>query len=205
MKKDKKVDAETLDNETENTAASTSGPDISALSEEEAKKMLSELIGENETLKAESELMKKELSAVKADADKNKDSWYRTAAEFENYKKRMQDVRKTSYDDGIKEAVTNLLSIGDSIDRALAVDLDEKTRAGVELVKRQFDESLTSLGVKCIDPAGAPFDAATAEAIATIPTDKEENNDMVAQVYKKGYELRGRMLRYAQVVVYKFQ
>ena len=88
MKKDKKVDAETLDNETENTAASTSGPDISALSEEEAKKMLSELIGENETLKAESELMKKELSAVKADADKNKDGWYRTAAEFENYKKR---------------------------------------------------------------------------------------------------------------------
>ena len=159
MKKDKKVDAETLDNETENTAASTSGPDISALSEEEAKKMLSELIGENETLKAESELMKKELSAVKADADKNKDGWYRTAAEFENYKKRMHDVRKTSFDDGIKEAVTNLLSIGDSIDRALAVDLDEKTRAGVELVKRQFDESLTSLGVKCIDPAGAPFDA----------------------------------------------
>ena len=213
MKKDKVVNENVLEHEAvkpsvsdgENASVKDKKTMVSELSESSAKEMLVSIIDENEALKTENSALKKSCADVKTEADGYKDNWYRTAAEFENYKKRTADVRKNAYDDGLKEAVKNLLGIGDSVDRALAVDLDDKTRAGVELIKRQFDESLAALGITSIDPIGKPFDAHTSEAIATIPTDAEEKSDVVAQVYKKGYELRGRMLRYAQVVVYKFE
>ena len=177
----------------------------SALTEEQAKKMLSGLIAENEDLKKDLEAVNAELNTARSDADKFKDNWYRAVAEYENYKKRMADVRKTSYEDGVKDAVNNLLSIGDSVDRALSIELDEKTKAGVELILRQFNESLSAISVTVIDPLGKAFDPNNSEAIATKPVENDEDDGKVVQVYKKGYDLRGKILRYAQVVVGKKQ
>ena len=179
--------------------------DASALTEEQAKKMLSGLIAENEDLKKDLEAVNAELNTTRSDADKFKDNWYRAVAEYENYKKRMADVRKTSYEDGVKDAVNNLLSIGDSVDRALSIELDEKTKAGVELILRQFNESLSAISVTVIDPLGKAFDPNNSEAIATKPVENDEDDGKVVQVYKKGYDLRGKILRYAQVVVGKKQ
>ena len=175
--------------------------DYSALSHEEAIEALKEVFDANKSLIAERDSAKEELEKEKEQSAKFKDNWYRTAAEFENFKKRNEFTRRNAYDDGIKDAVNALLSIGDSIDRALAVELDDKTREGVMLISRQFSESLAALKVEVIDPSGERFDPEKAEAIATCPAGSDEEDGLVKQVYKKGYTLGGKILRYAQVVV----
>ena len=177
--------------------------DISLLTEEQAKEMLSALVNKNKELSALLEKLTDEKNKSETESAKFKDNWYRSVAEYENYKKRMADVRKNSYDDGIKDAVSNILGIGDSVDRALTMPMDDKTKAGVELISRQFLESLSAISVAPIDPIGKAFDPNTSEAIATLPAKCDEDDGKVVQVYKKGYELRGKILRYAQVVVGK--
>ena len=173
------------------------GVDFDSLSFDETIAMIKELSADNKKLSDD-------LEKSSAETLKFKDNWYRTAAEFENFKKRNEFTRRNAYEDGIKDALLPILSIGDSIDRALAVELDEKTKNGIMLIKRQFVESLAALKVEEIDSSDGVFDPASAEAIATLPTDDEAKNGTIAQVYKKGYSLNGKILRYAQVVVYKF-
>ena len=173
------------------------GVDFDSLSFDETIAMIKELSADNKKLSDD-------LEKSSAETLKFKDNWYRTAAEFENFKKRNEFTRRNAYEDGIKDALLPILNIGDSIDRALAVELDEKTKNGVMLIKRQFVESLAALKVEEIDSSDGVFDPASAEAIATLPTDDEAKNGTIAQVYKKGYSLNGKILRYAQVVVYKF-
>lgn len=171
------------------------------LTEEEAKQMLKEVFEVNKELHAEKSALEEQLKKATAEATANKDSWYRCAAEFENFKKRNADARQTAYFDGKKDAITSLLIVGDSVDRALSVELDDKTREGVMLIKRQFKETLAALNVEEINPLGQPFDPSVAEAIATVAAGEGEQPNTVKTVYKKGYKLSGKMLRYAQVIV----
>lgn len=169
---------------------------VDALTEAEAKQALKEF------RKTATELTGS-IEALTAEAAKNKDSWYRTAAEFENFKRRNEGVRKTAYDDGKKDAVTGILPIGDAIDRALTMVTDEKTLEGVKLIARSFKEALSAIGVEQIDPLGEAFNPETAEAIATLPLEDGDEPDTVKTVFKKGYTLNGKIIRYAQVVVSK--
>lgn len=164
------------------------------LSEEESKNMLSEVLQTNQEILEE---LKKEKIAS---AD-YKDRWYRVSAEFENYKKRNVDLRKNAYDDGKTDAIKNLLLIGDSLDRALELNMDEATRSGVELIAKQFLETMISLGVEQINPIGEEFSPENAEAIAMVEALEGEKSGIIRQVFKKGYKLNGKIIRYAQVIV----
>lgn len=174
---------------------------VEGLSDKEAKKMLKDILKVHEEVNEE--LLKAENALKKAadEAAKNKDSWYRTAAEFENFKRRNEGVRKQAYDDGKKDAISGILAIGDSVDRALTMVTEEKTLEGVKLIARSFKEALGALGVEQIDPLGENFDPETAEAIATVPAKENEEAGLIKTVYKKGYRMSGKMIRYAQVVV----
>ncbi|MBO4573456.1 MAG: nucleotide exchange factor GrpE [Clostridia bacterium] len=186
----------------ENNETVDETPDFEALNKSESVGMLNEYYSLIEELNKTVAELKAELDKVKAEAAANKDSWYRTAAEFENFKKRNAETRQTAYFDGKKDAINLMLVIGDSVDRALSVEMDEKTRAGVTLIKKQFSETLAAMNVEEIDPVGEKFDPGVAEAIATVEGD-ESLSDTVKTVYKKGYRLNGKMLRYAQVIVIK--
>ncbi len=168
--------------------------DVDKLSEKERKKLIKSLIKENEELNAN-------LEKAETEAKTNKDSWYRTAADFENFKKRNQDTRINAYRDGKIDVITKLLVIGDSLDRALSMELDEKTKAGIELTARQFEETLASEGVTPINPVGEVFDPNTSEAIMKMPASEGETEGTVKQVFLKGYKMGERVIRYAQVVV----
>lgn len=170
--------------------------DIDALGVEESHTMLRELLEANDKFA-------KELAAARAESDKHKDCWYRTAAEFENFKKRNADLRKTAFDDGKSQAIKAILSIGDSLDRALSMELDEKSRNGIELVRRQFTETMAAMGVEEVDPTGKPFTPEEGEAIAMVDANDGEESGVVRSVFKKGYKLNGKTVRYAQVVVVK--
>lgn len=170
--------------------------DVESLTEEQAKTILSEVLESN------SEIIK-DLVKAQEESEKFKDNWYRTTAEFENYKKRNQDLRKTSYQEGKVDAIKNILVIGDTLDRALSMDIDEKSKQGIELIQKQFIETMKALGVEEINPIGEIFTPETAEAIAIVDGGECEESGTVKQVFKKGYKLTDKTIRYAQVVVVK--
>ena len=136
-------------------------------------------------------------------ADEYKASWYRTAADFDNFKKRNSETRANAYADGKGDVIKSILVIGDNLDRALASAVEEKTREGIELVIRQFKETLNNLGVAEIDPVGEKFDPNLHEAVHQVEAAEGEESGTIKQVFRKGYSLNGKMLRYAQVIVIK--
>jgi len=152
--------------------------------------------------KAVKELEQK-LAECENKAEEYRLSWYRTAADFENYKKRNADARSNAYADGRADAIKSLLVIGDNLDRALTTVVDEKTKSGLELTVRQFTEILKNMGVEEVNPIGELFDPNLHEAIFQCDPEEGDESGKIKSVFKKGYSLNGKMLRYAQVVVIK--
>ena len=140
------------------------------------------------TLKAvisENEELKKELEQAKTEAQSLKDSWLRTAADFENFKKRNQDARMNAYKEGRIDIIKKILFVGDTLDRALQMELDEKTIEGLKLTLRQFTETLENEGVTEINPLGEKFDPNTQEAVMQVPKEEGEEEGTVKQVFLK--------------------
>ena len=154
------------------------------------------LVEENENLIKELEDSKKELADYK-------DKWMRNVAEFDNYKKRTSKDWQNAFFEGQSQTILKLLPIGDNLDNAINMGLDEKTVEGLKLLKRNFDETLKSLEVEEINPVGERFDPNIAEAIMQAPCEEGEEEEIVKQVFQKGYKIKDKIIRYAKVSVTK--
>ena len=152
---------------------------------------------------SESETLRAKLAESEKKAEEYKQSWYRSAAEFDNYKKRHANERAQAYADGQGDVIKSILVIGDNLDRALASTADEKTADGLKIMIRQFYETLANLNVKVVDPIGEKFDPNLHEAVHQVEAEDGEESGIIKSVFRKGYELNGKILRYAQVVVIK--
>ena len=152
-------------------------------------------------LLAENEELKKQLETSKAETLSTKDSWLRCAADFENFKKRNIDTRINAYKEGKIDIIKKILIVGDTLDRATSMNLDEKTMEGLKLIARQFKETLEAEGVTEINPQGEAFDPNFHEAVMQAPKEEGETSGMIKQVFLKGYKLNDKVIRYAQVVV----
>ena len=149
------------------------------------------------------EKLKTELSEAKKQADEYKDTWIRNVAEVDNYKKRNAKLWQDAFNEGIASVVLKILVIGDTLDRAIGLGLDEKTQAGIEAIKRKFDETLKSLDIEEINPVGEKFDPNIAEAVMQVEKTDEDESETVKQVFEKGYKLKDKIIRYAKVSVVK--
>lgn len=152
-------------------------------------------------LLAENEELRKQLETSKAETLSTKDSWLRCAADFENFKKRNIDTRINAYKEGKIDIIKKILIVGDTLDRATSMNLDEKTMEGLKLIARQFKETLEAEGVTEINPQGEAFDPNFHEAVMQAPKEEGETSGMIKQVFLKGYKLNDKVIRYAQVVV----
>ena len=136
-----------------------------------------------------------ELEKAKAQSDEYLDLAQRKQAEFANYRRRTEGIRAEAFDDGRREAISQLLPIVDNLERALAAAGEEDAlKSGVEMVLRQTREALTKMGVEEIDPQGQPFDAELMNAVMGEP-------GTVCMVLQKGYKLGERVIRHAMVKV----
>ncbi len=151
----------------------------------------------------ELDLVKAELEKEKALAEEYKDKWMRNVAEFDNYKKRNAKLWTDAFNEGKSDVLLKLLPIGDNLDSAIAMGLDEKTVEGLKLLKRKFTEILDGMEVTEINPVGEPFDYQVAEAIMTVEAGEGETPDTVKQVFQKGYRMKDKIIRYAKVSVIK--
>lgn len=155
--------------------------------EKEEKKEPSKEPSEEEKLKAEN-----------ADL---RDKYLRLLAEFDNYRKRSVKERAEIYPEATARAVEAFIPLADNFERAANADCsDEKYKAGVMMIMTQLDNAFKKLGIEEINRAGEQFDPALENAVSQIEDDKLGEN-VVAQVYQKGYKLGDKVIRHATVVV----
>lgn len=143
------------------------------------------------------------LAAALAKQEEYLNMAQRVQADFENFRRRNQNVRKEAYDDGTRSFAATLLPVLDNLERAIAAaqqSPDESLKSGVEMVYRQLCEAFEKRGIKTIDRKGEKFDPALENAVMQgAPEDGEPGT--VCEVFQKGYELEGMVLRHAMVKV----
>ena len=154
-----------------------------------------------EELEAALALAQRELAELK-------DRHLRLAADFENSRRRGLREREEALLYGHQNVVKELLPSVDNLERAIdharqgGEGSQEGLLEGVELVLREIFAVLARHGVVAIEAQGQPFDPALHEAMAQLPDETVPANTVV-QVFQPGYQLRGRLLRPARVVVSK--
>jgi molecular chaperone GrpE len=196
--------------EDQDEAQSDSQPSASAIREEDetdspqlagglaSGPMLAELIA-----------TRAELKRVEAERADLLDKLARRQADFENYRKRVERERGDTYNRIAADVAGKLLPVMDNLRRAL--DAEASLQAGeseefrhflngVELISKQLNDVLESLGVQPVPAVGEPFDPHVHEAIATEQTDDYEP-DTVMQEIVRGYRLGEKLLRPAMVKV----
>ncbi len=152
---------------------------------------------------AENENLIKEIETLKAEVNEFKDKWMRNVAEFDNYKKRNAKLWNDAFNEGIASVIIKILPVGDNLDWALTLGLDEKTEQGIKGIRRKFDDTLKELEIEEINPVGKPFDPNEAEAVMQVEGIDGEESDTVKQVFEKGYRKKDKVIRYAKVSVIK--
>ncbi len=143
-----------------------------------------------------------ELEKALASAEDYRRKWYSVSAEYDNFRKRNQAAVAQAYADGKAEAILKLLPVADNFGYAYESASDEKTKAGIDKIIKNFNTIVASLGVEEIAiSVGDAFDESVAEAIMNVPCGEGEQPNTINKVLKKGYRRDGKVIRFAQVVV----
>jgi len=156
---------------------------------------------------AQAQTIEAELTEALAAANAKTDEYLvlaqRVQADFDNYRRRNQNVRAEAYEDGARAFIATLLPVLDNLERALATSDDggdANLREGVEMVRRQLADALNKRGVTPIDRKGEKFDPNLENAVMKgLPEDGEAGT--VCEVLQKGYQMGGFVLRHAMVKV----
>jgi molecular chaperone GrpE len=124
----------------------------------------------------------------------------RKQADFENFKKRLNRRRAEERERATEDLVTRLLGVRDDLARALDQEGDADIRGGVDSTLTEFDRVLEDEGVDEIVPdPGTEVDPSRHEVMLRVDSDEPE--DRIAEVFRLGYEMGGKVLRPAQVTV----
>jgi molecular chaperone GrpE len=145
------------------------------------------------------ELLQREFSVLS-------DQHLRLAAEFDNYRKRVARERSDAWARAQGDLAGRLLDTLDDLERVSA-HADESTSGallqGVQLVERKLRQVLEAAGLEPIDADGARFDPNAMEAVAMVAAESPEDDDIVSDVFQRGYAFKGALLRPARVRVKK--
>jgi molecular chaperone GrpE len=141
-------------------------------------------------------------AATAAAAQDSKDRFLRLAAEYDNFRRRVQREKEQYSAEAIERFAADLLAVLDDFDRALAANQvsADAVVEGVRLTERKLRAMLSRHGIECVDPAGQKFDPKFHEAVQRVPPGDKAPGTVVA-VFEKGYTLKGRLLRPARVQV----
>lgn len=156
-----------------------------------------------ETPKKEKKKPKKnsELEALKLELDAKNDQLMRTAAEFDNFKKRTEREKATIAEFAKAGLIKQLLPILDNIDRASAADHDSAEYIkGIEMIVKQFEAIVANMNIEEIAKPGDQFDPNFHEAVMHIEDESFGENEIV-DVLQKGYKIGDTVIRAAMVKV----
>lgn len=142
------------------------------------------------------------LKEAQEELQKQKDSYMRLAAEYDNYRKRTTAEKLNIYADATAKAVSEILAVADSLDAAIksSKDAPEEFRKGLELVNSQFTAALQKLNVEAFGEAGEPFDPQLHNAVSKVENEGLGENT-IAMVFQRGYKTGDKIIRHAMVQV----
>lgn len=157
------------------------------------------------------EALTEKVEALEEERDELNDKVLRKAAEFENFRRRMDREKKRRHEAGMVEVIEPILEVLDDFERSLdaAEELEdnqdpasayESLKGGVEMVFRKFRDTLENLGVEPIEAEGKPFDESVHEAMMRQPSEEAEPGTVLQEI-RTGYRMGERVIRYSRVVV----
>lgn len=176
---------------------------------EEKKSVEAEETAENTSATTETKSEKKEkkksksgeLESLKKELEAKDDLLKRTAAEFDNFKKRTEREKAGVAEFAKAGIIKKLLPILDNVDRAAAADKESADYIkGVELIIKQFESLSSDLGIEEVANVGDSFDPNFHEAVMHIE-DENLGENVVSQVLQKGYKIGDTVIRPAMVQV----
>ncbi len=156
-----------------------------------------------ENIKPEKKKNKKdiEIENLKAELEAKNDLLLRTAAEFDNFKKRTEREKLTVAEFAKAGLIKQLLPILDNIDRAaLSEKGSEDYIKGIEMIVKQFESAAANLGIEEIAKVGDTFNPELHEAVMHIEDEAVAENT-ITQVLQKGYKIGSTVIRPAMVQV----
>ena len=151
--------------------------------------------------KTELEKLSEELETLQKAKDELYDKYLRTLAEYDNFRKRSQREKDAIYGDATVDTVKKLLPVLDNFERALNYECkDEEFKKGIALIQNTLNEVFENIGVTEIPAIDQQFDPNLHEAVMHIDNPAYEEN-IVTDVYRKGYMLGDKVIRHTMVVV----
>lgn len=159
----------------------------------------------------EGEALRKELEALRAELEeKSKKSeeylnmLQRTAAEFDNFKKRTAREKEALYTEAVSDVAASILPVVDNLERAMQACSREEDfkvlKEGIELVYRQFREAIKSVGIEEIKSLNENFDPQLHNAVMHME-DEAFGNNTVVEEFQKGYIYKDKVIRHSMVKV----
>jgi len=143
------------------------------------------------------------LEAALAQVEEYLNLAQRVQADFDNFRRRNQNVRSEAFDDGARAFIATLLPVVDNLERAMDAareSPDPALREGVEMVCRQLLEAFEKRGVRPINRLGERFDPNLENAVLQGGPEEGEPG-VVCEVFQKGYQMGDAVLRHAMVKV----
>lgn len=146
------------------------------------------------------------VAEAKAEAARFKEQWVRSAADFDNFRKRSRKEVDDARKGGREELLKELLPVFDNLERAIqsaqrATEV-KPVAEGLSMILRQFGETLNRGNIQRVPAVGQPFDPSVHEAIQQVETDEHPPGTVIAEV-QPGYTQGDRLVRAAMVVVAK--
>ena len=157
-------------------------------------------IDEMESLKGEVAKLKDDNSKLSNELEALKDRLLRLNAEYDNYRKRTAKEKEGIYTDACGDVLKEMIPVLDNLERAVAVDgTVEDLKKGIDMTIRQFQGAFEKLGIEEIEISNG-FDPNLHQAVMHIQDENLEQN-VVAEVFQKGYKRGDKILRHTMVKV----
>lgn len=160
-------------------------------------------VQEQSDLEKETRQASESIDEIKKALNAEKDRYLRLMAEFDNYKKRVSRDYERLVDSANEKLMLEMVDVHDNFDRAVrsSENADAKTLLdGLKLIFGKFESVLVKNGLEVFTAPGDPFDPQLHDALM-----KTANNtipeDHVADVFEKGYKLKGKVIKHAKVIV----
>ncbi len=145
---------------------------------------------------------RKESQRLKEEVKKQKELLLRTAAEYDNFRKRSEKEKRAVYNDAVAKTIELFLPAVDSIDMAKQniKDMPKEYLRGLELIENQINASFEKIGIEECGKVGDKFDPNFHNAVVHME-DENLGENVIVEVLQKGYVISGKVIRYAMVKV----
>jgi molecular chaperone GrpE len=159
---------------------------------------------ENDELSRKLESIRSELEEKNKQCAEYLEKLQRTAADFDNFKKRSVKEKEALYIDAVGDVVGNFVPVMDNMERALAAMTGDSTvqtlKDGVDMVFKQFSDAFKNIGVEEIKSVNEQFDPMLHNAVMHVE-DETVGTNTVIEEFQKGYVYKEKVIRYSMVKV----